>query len=120
MGYLTYAALAFWLLWVFFLAVMNLKQTLDEGRLTGFPLLMGYLTYGAGLVIDFVVQVGPASLLWLELPREWTVSRRVSRLCREGHGYRYNLAFWFQQHMLAPFDRSGGHGAVQRDTSSNT
>lgn len=121
MMYVSYAILGFWLLWVFFLATMNLKQALDEGQLKGFPLLLGYTVYGVGLFLDLLVQVFLATLVWLELPREWTVSGRVDRLLREGHGYRYNLAFWFQQRLLAPFDRSGGHGAiVHRDTPTDT
>ncbi len=110
MIYAAYFIGSFWLLWVFFLAVMNLKE--NQNNLKGFVRACGLFTLFVGRVIDLVVQVGPASILWLELPRELTVSDRVARLVKEGHGYRYNLAVWFRSNLLAPFDKSGSHGEV--------
>lgn len=69
-----------------------------------------YLVLALGYIVDFIVQIGPASLLWLELPKETTVSARVARLVRSGHGYRYKLAVWFRDNLLKLFDESGGHG----------
>lgn len=108
MMYATYAVLAFWLLWVFFLCVMLLDE--HKANLKGFVRLLAYFTLAVGLSLDFLVQVGPASVLWLELPKELTVSGRVKRLCATGGGYRYKLAIWFRDNLLAPFDKSGGHG----------
>lgn len=110
MIYAAYSALAFWSLWVLFLAVMNLGQAKAEGKLHGFALYAGYTVLAVGLLVDLIVQVLVASLLWLELPREWTVSERVARLCKSGSGWRQKLALWFRDVLLAPFDRSGGHG----------
>ena len=110
MLYAAYSMLAFWALWVLFLATMNLAQAKAEGKLKGFALWAGYTVLGIGLLVDFIVQITVATVLWLELPREWAVSGRVERLCREGHGYRLTLAMWFRRVLLAPFDRSGGHG----------
>ena len=110
MLYIAYALLAFWLLWVLFLATMNLAQAKSEGKLKSFALWAGYTVLAVGLLVDFIVQITVATVLWLELPRELTVSGRVERLCREGHGYRLALAMWFRRVLLAPFDRSGGHG----------
>ena len=116
--YTLYSLLAFWLLWVFFLAVMKLDE--EKGNMHGAVKVVGYFTLAVGLVIDFIVQVLPATLLWLELPRELTVSGRVKRLCASGHGYRYNLAIWFRDHLLAPFDKSGGHGEVPKAKGTDT
>lgn len=110
MLYAAYSLLAFWALWVLFLATMNLGQAKAEGKLKGFALWAGYTVLAVGLLVDLVVQITVATVLWLELPREWTVSGRVERLCREGHGYRLTMAMWFRRVLLAPFDRSGGHG----------
>ncbi len=101
---------AFFLLWVLFLAVMNLNEAKLAGTLPRAVIVPAYITLGLGLVVDFFVQVTFASVLWLELPRETTVSARVARLIKSGHGYRYDLAVWFRDHLLKPFDRSGGHG----------
>lgn len=110
MLYAAYSLLALWLLWVLFLATMNLAQSKAEGKLHGFALWAGYTVLAVGLLVDLVVQITVATVMWLEFPREWTVSGRVERLCREGHGYRLGLALWFRRTLLAPFDRSGGHG----------
>jgi hypothetical protein len=110
MMYATYAALAFWCLWVLFLAVMNLGQAKAEGKLRGFNLYAGYTVLAVGLLVDLFVQVFVASILWLELPRELTVSERVARLCKDGKGWQKKLALWFRTELLSPFDRSGGHG----------
>ena len=110
MAYAAYSLLAFWALWVLFLATMNLGQAKAEGKLHGFALWAGYTVLAVGLLVDLVVQVLVASLLWLELPHELTVSERVARLCKSGTGWRKDLALWFRKTLLAPFDRSGGHG----------
>ena len=102
--------MAFWLLWVLFLAVMHLNDAKRAGTLKGFALYAGYTVLAVGLVVDFVVQMTAATLLWLEWPRELTVSGRVARLLVQGSGYRYRLARWFQRTLLAPFDASGEHG----------
>lgn len=101
---------SFFVLWLLFLAVMNVDQARREGKLPRDIVIPAYVALFLGYAVDFVVQVTFATLLWLELPRELTVSGRVERLCREGHGYRLALAMWFRRVLLAPFDRSGGHG----------
>lgn len=110
MIYAAYSLLAFWCLWVLFLAVMNLGQAKAEDKLHGFALYAGYTVLAVGLLVDLIVQVLIATVLWLELPRELTVSERVARLCKHGNGWRQRLALWFRRVLLAPFDRSGGHG----------
>lgn len=102
--------MAFWLLWVLFLAVMHLNDAKRAGTLRGFALYAGYTVLAMGLLVDFVVQMTAATILWLEWPRELTVSGRVTRLLVSGWGYRYKVARWFQRTLLSPFDASGGHG----------
>lgn len=110
MNYVAYSVLALWCLWILFLAVMNLGQAKAEGKLHGFALSAGCTVLTVGLLVDLLVQITVASVLWLEFPREWTVSERVARLCKHGSGWRQRLALWFRRVLLAPFDRSGGHG----------
>lgn len=110
MQYLFFSLLGFWLLWVLFLAVMSLDQARADGKLHGFALYAGYTVLVVGLVVDLLVQITVATVLWLEWPRELTVSGRVARLCSIGTGWRQRLAMWFRATLLSPFDRSGGHG----------
>lgn len=110
MIYLAVSLFGFWVLWVLFLAIMNLNEAKNSNTLPAPIRGLAYVTLYIGLLVDFLIQIGPATILWLELPRELTVSARVARLVRSGHGYRHDLAIWFRDNLLKPFDRSGGHG----------
>jgi hypothetical protein len=62
-----------------------------------------------GLLIDLVVNVLVATVVMLELPRELTVSERMSRLVKGRKGWRRDGACWFCKHFLDVFDPSGKH-----------
>ena len=100
-----------WLLWVFFLAVMQLRDARDRGALTVWGLRLGYTVLIPGWVLDFIVQVTIANVIFFpSLPRELTVSARVNRLIATSDGWPRRCAGWFRDHLLKPFDPSGGHG----------
>lgn len=101
--------LSLYALWVFYLAVMNLKRARDTGRLTktaerlGFPvLLLGYL-------LDFIGNMIPATLVFMELPREGLVTSRVQRHYDGPPTWRRSVAVWFAENLLDPFDPKGYH-----------
>jgi hypothetical protein len=110
------ALAAFYLLWVMFLAVMNLKRAQDAGllhksaRVLGTPLLL------AGYVLDTLVNWGVLTLVLLELPRETTVTARLKRHIKTGAGWRLAVARWFIP-LLDPFDPSGRHITENPDES---
>lgn len=109
--YITIASvLGFRYLWILFLAVMNLKQAKDADQLHGFAYGLGKTVLVEGLIVDAIIQLTVANLIWLEFPRELTVSGRVARLCEHGTGFRKARAIWFRDTLLRIFDRSGGHG----------
>lgn len=101
--------IAFYLLWVFFLAVMALKRAKDEGKIyrghDAYYLAISVLWIG--FVLDFLVNVFFASIIFLEPPFELTVTERVARWKKEG-GYRGDLARWMCAKILDPF-QIGGH-----------
>lgn len=105
------------LLWVFFLAVMKLRDIRDAGQLVGPIRYPGFAALAIGYLLDAIVNVIPVSLIVLELPqwqrgangkREWTVSDRTYRLKLAG-GWRGRLSAWLRTHFLAKADKSGGH-----------
>ncbi|SNT29145.1 hypothetical protein SAMN06265795_12254 [Noviherbaspirillum humi] len=98
-----------YLLWLFYLAVMSLQRARDAGTIPRPAYLLGLPILYLGLVIDFACNVMVASLLFLELPREWLVSARVSRHCRSGVGWRGTLGCWICHSLLDAFDPSGRH-----------
>lgn len=100
--------LAIYALWVYFLACMALERARNEGRLSKPALALGLCVLWPGYLLDVAVNVTVCTVVFLELPREWTVSTRVSRL-EEGDGYRKAVAVWVCQNLLNPFDPSGKH-----------
>lgn len=100
---------SFYLLWILYLAVMNLQRARDNGTITraayrlGLPLLYG------GLLVDCLVNVIPVSMLFLELPRECLVTQRLTRHAHDVDGWRKRLAIWFAYNLLDTYDPSGKH-----------
>lgn len=103
------AALAsFYGLWLFYLAVMNLKRVRDLGLLSPLALAFGTPILVIGLVLDLIVNVAVMTVILLELPQETTVTARLKRHNRESSGWRKAVAVWFEP-LLDPFDPSGDH-----------
>lgn len=103
-----FTAGAFYALWVLYLAVMNLRRAKHAGLLTRTAYVMGLPMLGVGLVLDFLVNAVPMTLILLELPREWTVSARLKRHNLHSTGWRKSVALWFEP-LLDPFDHTGDH-----------
>jgi len=100
---------AFWLLWVFFLAVMELRAARDAGLINRqadcYYLALSVLF--VGYIIDFLVNVFVASVIFLEPPFEMTVTARVTRW-KKDEGIRGKIARWICAKLLDPF-QVGGH-----------
>lgn len=108
-GYLVYAVLSLFILWVFYLAVMRLATTKRErGGLDQKSTVLGTVALVIGYLLDFNANVGVMSVLLLERPRETTVTARLKRHNRAGVGWRAAVARWFEP-ILDPYDPSGDH-----------
>jgi hypothetical protein len=103
-----YVVLGFWLLWVFFLAVMSLKRARDAGTLSKFAWVLGMPVLVIGLLLDLVINVLVMSVVLWEIPRELTVTARLKRHNKQSTGWRLVVAKWFEP-ILDPFDPSGDH-----------
>jgi hypothetical protein len=106
---LTYLLLSPWVLWGIYCAVMRLKQVREAGALTTSIKVMGYPWLFVGLFVDFVVNTVFGSLVFLELPREWTLSARLWRLSNQEPSWRQRWALWIRVNLLDPIDPSGIH-----------
>lgn len=95
-------------LWVFYLAVMNLKRVKDAGQLHRAALVLGTPVLIVGYALDAMVNVFVMTVLLVELPREVTVTARLKRHNRTSTGWRKAVAAWFEP-LLDPFDPSGNH-----------
>lgn len=97
-----------WLLWIFYTAVMRLKQVRDAGKLTTAMKVFGYPVLILGLLLDFFVNVVFASIIFVEIPKEWTVSARLTRLS-SGSGWRAKVANSIRVALLDEIDPAGIH-----------
>ena len=99
--------LALWLGWVFYLASMSLVENRKElGRAqTAFA----YTVIGPAILYDVIVLnwiLGSA--IFLDLPREWTLTDRLTRL-KATTGWRAKLATWVCATLLNPFSSGNWH-----------
>lgn len=102
--------LAVWALWVIYVAIMRLKQLRDTAQLTTAMKCIGYPTLAVGLVLDFLVNLVLGSLLFAELPREWTLSGRLWRLSNDTSAeWRQRLALALRVALLDAADPAGVH-----------
>lgn len=105
-----YGAGSIYVLWLFYLAVMNLKRAKDAGTISKTALYLGYPLLFIGLLLDMLVNTIVMSALLLELPRwnEILVTGRISRHAQQG-GWRGDIARWLCESLLDRFDPSGVH-----------
>lgn len=99
------------ILWYLYAVVMALVSARD--RYTGtlpWPIrALGYPALFAGLAIDFVVNVVFCTVIFLALPREWTVSARLWDYSNAAPSWRQRTALWLRVNLLDPIDPSGTH-----------
>jgi hypothetical protein len=77
-----------YLLWVFFIAVMNIKRVSDAGKLTPFAKALATPVALLGIAIDIATNVLVFTFVLLEFPKEPTVTARLKRHHKESTGWR--------------------------------
>lgn len=97
-----------YVLWIFYLAVMNLDRVKREGKLVKMAYAFGMPVLIIGLFLDLLVNVFVMTLLLAEIPRETTVTARLKRHNKQSTGWRKSVAVWFEP-LLDPFDPKGDH-----------
>lgn len=106
--YILYGALALYLLWPFYLAVMNLKRARDNKQLSKVAIVLGAPILYSGWVLDVAVNWFVMTVILVELPREATVTARLKRH-KHSDDFRGAVSRWFAYHLLDPYDPSGRH-----------
>lgn len=102
------AFLSIYVLWLFYLAVMNLKRAKDVGKLTRTAYVLGLPILIIGYLLDALVNLVIFTIILIEIPKEFLVTARLSRL-QHGTGWRASLAKWFCTNLLDQFDPTGCH-----------
>lgn len=108
-----YSFLLMNLTWIYYIAIMHLRDAKDAGRLSGFAKYLGYSNLAIGLVLDVLVNLVPVTILLLEVPRifdgELLTTTRLSRHIKEGDGWRRSVALWCCKNLLSTFDSDHNH-----------
>lgn len=108
-------ALMMFLLWVFYLAAMNLLRVHRAKKLGRVAFALGVVVMVIGWCLDVLANWVVFTVLLCELPRwrEWTVTARLQR----HHGdatWRAKVAQWFETELLGEFDPDGTHVAPRK------
>jgi hypothetical protein len=101
-----------YILWIFYLAIMNLKSAKDAGTMTKVAYSLALPMLVAGYILDIVVNVTIGTLLFLDFPhyKRLTLSARMSYLYEPGStAWRSKLSEWFARNLLNNYDPSGQH-----------
>lgn len=88
-------------LWVYYLAVMNLKR--NKANLKGVSLYAGTAALAISYLLDAYVNFFVLSLVLMELPKELTVTSRLKRHYKLKGAWGYKVALWFIP-LLEPYD----------------
>lgn len=104
-----YPFLALYALWLFYLAVMNLKRASDNGGLSRPAMIFGAPIILIGFSIDVLVNLTVCTVLFVEIPQEKTVTARLTRHKFHSTGWRQAIAAWVCVNLLDKFDPSGCH-----------
>ena len=109
--YSLYSFLSLYILWIFFLAVMNLSRCKENNTITKPALYLGYPILLVGYCLDVVINVTILTVLFLDLPSSWTITGRLKDYIYKSPSgkWREKLAVWFCSNLLNSFDPDGKH-----------
>ena len=105
--------LSAYVLWIFFLGVMNLARVHAAGQLGPIAYVLAMPLLVAAFTLDCLFNVTVGTVLFLEWPSVYrlTFSARLENSVHTSAGWRQRLAFWILYTLLQPFDTTGGHNA---------
>ena len=92
--------------WGFYVSVMNLLR--EKDKLTWQTKLFAYPLAFLGVLTDFIYNVIVGTLMFLEIPKEWLLTKRLQRHLNE-ESWRGGLSRWLCTYLLDPFDPKGSH-----------
>ena len=102
------SAAGFYILWILYLAVMNLSKAKRAGLLSKTAAVLGFPVLIVGYILDAILNWTVMTIVLLEMPQEVTISKRLKRHNRESTGWRKSVALWFEP-LLDPYDPDGDH-----------
>lgn len=96
-----------YMLWERFIIVMALYRAHLRKQLYGLNKWLGVPSVVIGILLDILVNLTVACLVFRELPREWLVTDRLQRYLKDEqhkNGWRGRRADWWCTKVLHPID----------------
>ena len=94
--------------WVFYLAIMRLREAQTAGALTGSAKFFGYQILIPGLLLDTLFNWLVGTISFAEIPHEFLFTARCDRWLKSDT-WRGKVANFYCHQLLDPFDISGVH-----------
>lgn len=101
--------LPIWMFWALYVFSMGVYRAKLDGRLRGLNAVLAFPIFLFAAIVDVFFNLVVAPLVFLDLPKEWLVTKRLKRYMAEGSGWRYNIAKLICDSVLDPFDPDGDH-----------
>ena len=104
-----YTLIYLYAFWFVYIGVMGIYRAHLDGRLVGFTKWLAYPAVVVGILMDVFANVVLATLIFVEPPKEWLVTARLTRYLNGSYGWRTNIAAAVCTHLLDVFDPTGKH-----------
>jgi len=88
---------------------MGIYRAHIHKRLHGVTFALALPFVALGYFVDVFANITIASVVFLELPKEWLVTHRLKRYIKAEEGLRYKVSKWICDKMLDTFDPTGDH-----------
>lgn len=95
-------------MWILYICTMNVKRCLDNQMLTKVTQYLILPTVLIAVKLDVFLNWTLMTLLFLDLPKESTMTKRFKRYDSQSKGWRKNVVQYIKP-LLDPFDPSGKH-----------
>ena len=96
--------IGFFVLWLFFINVMTWKKHREHiPKVLQYPL---YVIALVGYVVDVVFNLVYGSIIFMEWPKQWTLSKRLRELLirMPKSSYKWKVAYFMCTKMIEPWD----------------
>jgi hypothetical protein len=99
-----------WVFWGLFVLVMGLYRVHLKKKLVGVRFVLAFPWLVVGFIVDVLANLFIAPFFFVELPKEWLVTRRLSRWKRTRKNTRQKrMAVYVCENLLDEFDPTGSH-----------
>lgn len=104
-----YTLLYLYAFWFVYIGVMGIYRAHLDGRLVGVTKWLCVPAVVLGVLMDVAANIVLASLIFVELPKEWLVTQRLTRYLNGEYGWRTRVAATVCVNLLDIFDPTGKH-----------